>query len=96
MSQDLMLAEWNARESIAEAMVPVVGRLYRESNVEISVFGQLSVRKSVIDLLKDHRYVRQVEGEELSVVDTFPVLEKVSQMGIRNAHIDIGKLAVNP
>ena len=95
MSQELMLAEWNARESIAEAMVPVVGRLYRESNVEISVFGQLSVRKSVIDLLKDHRYVRQVEGEELSVVDTFPVLEKVSQMGIRNAHIDIGKLAVN-
>ncbi len=59
MSQELMLAEWNARESIAEAMVPVVGRLYRESNVEISVFGQLSVRKSVIDLLKDHRYVRQ-------------------------------------
>ena len=94
MSQELMLAEWNARESIAEAMIPVIGRLYRESNVEISVFGQLTVKKSVIDILKEHRYVRQIEGEELSVVDTFPVLEKVAESGLRNSHVDIGKLAV--
>ncbi len=94
MTQELMLAEWNARESIAEAMIPIIGRLYRESNVETSIFGQLAVKRSVIDLLKAHRYVRQIEDEELSVVDTFPVLEKVADMGIRNAHLDIGKLAV--
>ena len=94
MTQELMLAEWNARESIAEAMIPLIGRLYREANVETSIFGRLCVKNSVINLLKSHRYVRQIEGEELSVVDTFPVLEKVVELGIRNAHVDLGKLAV--
>ncbi|KEA62012.1 NADPH-dependent glyceraldehyde-3-phosphate dehydrogenase [Marinobacterium lacunae] len=94
MTQELILADWNAREAIAEAMVPLVGRLYRDRNVEISIFGRLIVKRSVIDILKAHRFVRQVEGEELSVVDTFPVLEAVSEMGVNNAHIDIGKLAV--
>ena len=94
MTQELMLAEWNARESITEAMIPIIGRLYRESNVETSIFGSLAVKRSVIDLLKAHRYVRQIEGEELSVVDTFPILEQVSEMGLRNAHVDLGKLAV--
>lgn len=94
MTQELFLADWNAREAIAEAMVPLVGRLYRDRNVEISIYGRLIVKRSVIDILKAHRFVRQVEDEELSVVDTFPVLEAVSEMAVSNAHVDIGKLAV--
>jgi len=94
VTQELILADWNAREAIAEAMVPLVGRLYRDRNVEISIYGRLIVKRSVIDILKAHRFVRQVEGEELSVVDTFPVLEAVSAMSVNEAHIDIGKLAV--
>ena len=94
MTQELILADWNAREAIAEAMVPLVGRLYRDRNVEISIYGRLIVKRSVIDILKAHRFVRQVEDQELSVVDTFPVLEAVSEMTVNNAHVDIGKLAV--
>ena len=94
MSQELILADWNARESIAEAMIPLIGRLYRERNVEISVYGRVIVKRSVIDIIKAHRFVRQVEEEELSVVDTFPVLEVVSGLDLHNAHVDIAKLAV--
>ncbi len=94
MSQELIFADWKAREAIAEAMVPLVGRLYRDRNVEISVYGRLIVKRSVINILKAHRFVRQLEAEELSVVDTFPVLEAVAEMDVTNAHIDIGKLAV--
>ncbi len=90
----MIFADWKAREAIAEAMVPLVGRLYRDRNIEISVYGRLIVKRSVIDILKAHRFVRQIEGEEISVVDTFPVLEAVSEMNVTNAHIDIGKLAV--
>ncbi|KAA0875324.1 glyceraldehyde-3-phosphate dehydrogenase [Nitrincola tapanii] len=94
MSQELILADWNARESITEAMIPLIGRLYRERNVEISVYGRVVVKRSVIDIIKAHRFVRQLESEELSVVDTFPVLEVVSELDVYNAHIDIGKLAM--
>ncbi len=92
--QELILADWNARESIAEAMIPLVGRLYRERNVEISIYGRVIVKRSVIDVIKAHRFVRQVEDEELSVIDTFPVLEVISGLDLHNAHVDIAKLAV--
>lgn len=94
MSQELILADWNARESIAEAMIPLVGRLYRERNVEVSIYGRVIVKCSVIDVIKAHRFVRQVEDEELSVIDTFPVLEVISGLDLHNAHVDIAKLAI--
>ncbi len=75
MSQNQVFADWKEREATAEAMVPVIGRLYRDRNVETSVYGRLIVKRSVIDILKAHRYARQVEASELSVLDTYPVIE---------------------
>ena len=94
MSQDQVFTDWKEREALAEAMVPLVGGLYRDQNIESSVFGRLIIKRSVIDILKAHRFVRQVEEQELTVVDTFPILEAVKNLNVRNAHIDAGKLAV--
>ena len=94
MSQEKVYADWKEREATAEAMVPVIGRLYRDRNVEFSVYGRLIHKRSVIDILKAHRYVRQVEGSELSPLDTYPVLKAVDELGVNSAHLDLGKLAV--
>ena len=94
MSQEQVFADWKEREAVAESMIPVVGRLYRDREVQSSVFGKIIVNRSVINILKAHRFVRQVEGEELSVHDTFPVLQAMDKMDLGRAHIDIGKLAV--
>ncbi|WP_246077846.1 glyceraldehyde-3-phosphate dehydrogenase [Neptunomonas concharum] len=94
MSQDLVFAEWKEREATAEAMIPVIGRLYRDRNIETSVYGRLVVKRSVIDILKAHRFVRQMESQELTVLDTFPILEALESLDVSGAHIDIGKLAV--
>jgi len=94
VSQEKVYADWKEREATAEAMVPVIGRLYRDRNVEFSVYGRLIHKRSVIDILKAHRYVRQVEGSELSPLDTYPVLKAVDELGVNSAHLDLGKLAV--
>jgi len=94
VSQEQVFNDWKERESKAEAMVPLVGGLYRNDNVESSVFGRLMMNRSVIDILKAHRYARQVEEQDLSVHDTYPVLEAVNELNVRNAHIDVGKLAI--
>ncbi|QEQ98362.1 glyceraldehyde-3-phosphate dehydrogenase [Neptunomonas concharum] len=94
VSQDLVFAEWKEREATAEAMIPVIGRLYRDRNIETSVYGRLVVKRSVIDILKAHRFVRQMESQELTVLDTFPILEALESLDVSGAHIDIGKLAV--
>ena len=90
MSQDQVFADWKEREALAEKMVPLVGGLYRDQNIESSVFGRLIIKRSVIDIMKAHRFVRQVEDKELTVVDTYPVLEAVKNLNVRNAHIDYG------
>ncbi len=94
MSQDQVFTDWKAREAIAESMIPVIGRLYRDREVQSSIFGKIVVNRSVINILKAHRKVRQLEGEELSEYDTFAVLQAMDKMDLGRAHVDIGKLAV--
>ena len=97
MSQDVCdasLNEWKAREETAESMIPLIGSLYRKNSVVLSVYGRAIINRSVIDILKAHRFVRQVESQELSVQDTFPILNIINDLGLKCCHIDIGKLAV--
>lgn len=93
-TKDTCFADWKDRESIAEAMIPIIGRLYRRNNIVTSVYGRAIINQSVIGILKAHRFVRQVEDTEMSVRDTLPVLEMLDKLGLGHAHIDIGKLAV--
>ncbi|MFT5708222.1 MAG: glyceraldehyde 3-phosphate dehydrogenase, partial [Oceanospirillaceae bacterium] len=94
VSREQVFTAWKEREALTEEMVPLVGVLFRDHNVETSVFGRLLVKRSVIDILKAHRFGRQIESTELTVEDTYPVLKILSQLNIKNAHVDIGKLAV--
>lgn len=91
---DACLQEWMDKEATAEAMIPLVGKLYRNNNVVTSVYGRPVINRSVIDILKAHRFVRHMEDEELSVIDTFPVLQAVAQSNVKNVHVDIGKLSI--
>ena len=88
-------ADWKEREALAEGMIPMVGSLSRECNVKCYIYGQSLVNRSVLQIMKDHRYVRQVEENELSEFETFPVLKAISTMDLGPAHIDVGRLAVN-
>jgi glyceraldehyde 3-phosphate dehydrogenase len=61
-------------------MIPIIGRLSRESNVSIYLYGKSMVNKSVIYLMKAHRFVRQVEKNEISEFDTALMLKEISQL----------------
>lgn len=84
--------DWKEREALAEAMIPLIGRLYR-SNVVTYCYGRAMYNQSVTQLMKTHRYVRQVAENELSEFETYPLLEALSQLDIGPAHLDVGKLA---
>lgn len=87
-------SDWNEREAVAESMIPLIGRLYRRNNVVTSVYGRAIINQSVIGLLKSHRFVRQIEERELSVHETYAVLQVLDKLELGHARIDIGKLAV--
>ena len=86
--------DWKQREALAESMIPIVGRLSREKNVKCYIYGRSLVNRSVLEIMKDHRYVRQVEENELSEFETSPVLNELSQLDLGPAHIDVGRIAV--
>ncbi len=91
---DQCLGEWIDREALAEAMIPLIGQLYRNNNVVTSIYGRGLINRSVIELLKAHRFARHrmADQEELAVHDTCQALKTMSEMNLGAASVDLGKL----
>ncbi len=85
--------DWRKREEVAELMVPLIGKLYRDQGVVTTIYDHSLVRKSTIEILKAHRFTRHVLKEELSVSASLPVLQALSRLDPGPARIDVGKLA---
>ena len=83
--------DWKEREALAEAMIPIIGRLYRK-NVVIYCYGRALYNQSVTDIMKTHRFVRQVAKNELSEFESHPLLESLNELDLGPSHIDVGKL----
>ncbi len=91
---DDYFSDWKAREALAEGMIPLVGKLYRHNNVKTFIYDRSLVGQSVLTLMKSHRFVRQVEKNELSEFETYPLMKALAEFDLGPAHIDIGRLAV--
>ncbi|MFJ9761495.1 glyceraldehyde-3-phosphate dehydrogenase [Streptomyces sp. NPDC101149] len=90
---DDSFTNWKNREEIAESMIPIIGKLHRERDVTVLLHSRSLVNKSVVSILKTHRFARQIAGEELSVTETFPFLEALGTLDLGPSQIDIGMLA---
>ncbi|MFD7133419.1 glyceraldehyde-3-phosphate dehydrogenase [Streptomyces sp. NPDC059894] len=84
---------WKNREEIAESMIPMIGKLHRERDVTVLLHSRSLVNKSVVSILKTHRFARQIAGEELSVTETLPFLRALTTLDLGPSQIDIGMLA---
>jgi glyceraldehyde 3-phosphate dehydrogenase len=101
VSQDNILAltqehmgRWKNREEIAEHMISIIGKLYREKDVVVTVYDRSLVNSSVIQILKAHRRARMI-SVELSAVDTMPILEALAARdNLPPCEVDLGKLAI--
>lgn len=92
---DDYFGDWKQREALAEGMIPLVGSLAREKNVKSYIYGKSLVNQSVLDIMRAHRYVRQIEENEISEFETFPIVTELALLNLGPAHIDIGRMAVN-
>lgn len=70
---------WQERQDYAESMQPLIGRLYRNKGVEISVYGRPLVSASTIDVIKAHKTVARFEESKLRLRESFPFLEVISK-----------------
>ncbi len=86
--------EWKEREAIAEAMAPLIGKLYRDQEVVCTVFDRTLVNQSTIEILRAHRFARQIISREIWVTDTYPILQALVNMDLAPAKIDLAKLVL--
>ena len=84
---------WQERQTFAENMQPIIGQLFRNKGIEISVYGRPLVNASPIDIIKAHKSVALHEESKLRLRESFPFVEALSKMTLAPARIDVGKLA---
>lgn len=92
--QENFLQEWKEHETCAEQMLPIIGRLYRDHNIILSLYGRTLVHSTVIDILKAHRFARMILDTELSVLETFPLLAAMDTLDLAPGRVDLGKLTI--
>ncbi|WP_074713072.1 glyceraldehyde-3-phosphate dehydrogenase [Arthrobacter alpinus] len=91
-TSDAVLDSWIERETMAEAMIPLIGKLYRENNVLTSIHGRSLINQSVISILKAHRFARQIDEVELPVEETLPLLQELAKLQLGAASLDLARL----
>ena len=77
---------------MAEAMIPLIGRLYRDNNVITSVHGRSLINKSPYDILKAHRFARHIDAAELPLAETLPLIQVLDKLQLGSASVDVGRL----
>ena len=83
---------WNERLTIAEAMVPLLGDLYRNRSVVIRVFGQKVVNQSTTFIIKAHLHGGVIVGQELDMSVSCKMLAHINRLSLRPCRLDLGKL----
>ena len=93
-SVDDYFGNWKQREALVQEMIPVLGRLFRQKNVGMFIYGRPLHNRSVTFIMKAHRFVRQVERNEMSEFESHPVLMALAKLDLWHVQIDLGKLTV--
>ena len=87
------LEDWSKRQGLAEKMIPLVGQLYRNHGIVSQVYGRRLMNVSTIEVVKAHRFARQLVGSELDITVSHQMLETMSKMNLSGpARVDLGKL----
>ncbi|MCF1429076.1 MAG: glyceraldehyde-3-phosphate dehydrogenase [Shewanella sp.] len=94
MSADKYLQSWQERFEMAEAMQPLLGKLYRNQGVEVLIYGKPLLAASTIEIIKAHRLVRRHVGDKLRLRESLPFVEALAKLPVKQCKVDIGKLAI--
>ena len=89
------MQEWAAKQDAAERMIPVVGRLYRNNDVLLTVYGRSLLNKSVNGIIKAHRYARHFDGTDLDIAVTGAIVDELESLNLGSCRIDLGRLAAD-
>lgn len=92
---DKYFNDWKQQEQAAEAMLSLIGDLYRTKGVNLYIYGQRLANKTTVEVLQHHKYANDIQEVPFTTVDSLKVLRAISNLGLSPARVDLGKLTVN-
>jgi glyceraldehyde 3-phosphate dehydrogenase len=84
--------EWASKIAVAEELVPLIGRLYRDNGIVLSVHGRSLLNLSPIDIVRIHRFARHVDGEALDIDFTALLIRAIEFIAPGSASIDVARM----
>ncbi|MDA0150135.1 glyceraldehyde-3-phosphate dehydrogenase [Vibrio sp. LaRot3] len=93
MSPEKHLLDWQTSQTIAETISPLLGQLYRQKGVEVTLFGKTLVNAATIDIIKTHRLSRHYTQEAIQPNQTLPIIQALCEMPLSPCRVDVGMLA---
>ena len=85
--------EWSSKIAVAEELVPLIGRLYRDNGIVLSVHGRSLLNLSPIDIVRIHRFARHVDGHSLDIEFTANLIRSTIALNPGTASIDVARMS---
>ena len=92
---DNELSLWIDKEKTTSELSNVVSRLILEHATELVMFRNRMTHITKSEILNLHDYAANFVKQDISVHQTLPLAKAILNLGIKNAKIDLGKLALN-
>jgi glyceraldehyde 3-phosphate dehydrogenase len=92
MSNDARFQAWLIDEEAAEALVPKIGKLYRDHGVVLTLQGQSLVQLAPHAILRAHRRAHHKNGHDFAATATLAAVDALLSLDLAPVEIDLGKL----
>ncbi len=87
------LKDWIVLEKAAIELISITGNLWLEKSVELVIFRNQLVDRSVSEILNLHQYAKTIVKQPIIVTDTVQLARELLQLDLAPSRIDIGRLS---
>ena len=87
------LNDWIVQEKAAIELIGTIGKLWFEKSIELILFRNQLVDRSVSEIMNLHLYAKNIVKKTISVNDTLAIATEIMNADICPSRVDIGKLA---
>jgi glyceraldehyde 3-phosphate dehydrogenase len=87
------LNDWIVQEKAAIELIGTIGKLWFERSIELILFRNQLVDRSVSEIMNLHLYAKNIVKKTISVNDTLAIANEIMNADVCPSRVDIGKLA---
>ncbi|WP_313385304.1 glyceraldehyde-3-phosphate dehydrogenase [Chishuiella sp.] len=87
------LSSFNETNKKVIEFIKIISDLWYEKSIELVLFRNQLVDKSISDIINLHQYAEEFIGKPISINETLKLAEEIANLDLPASRIDIGKLA---